>query len=73
MPLLEMLLQGASAANGKFELPPTRVWLKGTGDALPWQVATMFCGYWVLVAVAVVVLSKPSGRLEKPKKVEADA
>jgi hypothetical protein len=35
--------------------------------------ATMFCGYWVLVAVAVVVLSKPTHRLDRPKKIEADA
>jgi hypothetical protein len=72
VPMFLIVLGGLAASTGGAELPPEQAALKGTGGSLPWQAATMFCGYWVLVAVAVAVLSKPSGRLEQPKKIEAN-
>ncbi len=72
--LLGMVLLGALANAGKLpagtKLEELELaWLtSGTDGGLPWQMATLFCGYWVLVAVAVAVLSRPSGRLDKPKK-----
>jgi hypothetical protein len=38
-----------------------------TGE-LPWQVAVTFTANWVLAAVAVAILSRPSKRTDKPKK-----
>lgn len=35
---------------------------------LPWQIAVMFTANWVLAAVAVAILSRPSKRPDKPKK-----
>lgn len=40
---------------------------------MPWQVAVLFTANWVLAAVAVALLSRPSKRSEKPKKVEEPA
>lgn len=39
-----------------------------SGSQLPWQVAVMFTANWVLAAVAVAILSRPSKRPDKPKK-----
>ncbi|HUY36765.1 MAG TPA: hypothetical protein VMV69_28785 [Pirellulales bacterium] len=70
LPMLGYIMLG----KGKADLPANLEWLKSdAAGGLPWQMATLFCGYWVLLAVAVVVLSKPSGRLDQPKKIEADA
>jgi hypothetical protein len=44
-------------------------WLKGFEGGMPWQIGALFTGFWVLVAVEVVVLSKSSYRPDKPKKV----
>ncbi|HQU45440.1 MAG TPA: hypothetical protein PK867_21675 [Pirellulales bacterium] len=40
-----------------------------TGPEMPWQVAVLFTVNWVLAAVAVAILSRPSKRPDKPKKV----
>ncbi len=40
----------------------------GPGVEMPWQVAVMFTANWVLAAVAVAVLSRPTKRTDKPKK-----
>ncbi|HWB08097.1 MAG TPA: hypothetical protein VG826_02545 [Pirellulales bacterium] len=42
----------------------------GGGEGMPWQVAALFTANWVLVAVGVAMMSRPSKRLEKPKKKE---
>ncbi|HVA48740.1 MAG TPA: hypothetical protein VNH11_20410 [Pirellulales bacterium] len=39
-----------------------------TGPEMPWQVAVLFTANWVLAAVAVAILSRPSKRPDKPKK-----
>lgn len=43
-------------------------WLKGGDGGMPWQIAAMFTGFWVLAAVEIVVISKSANRLDKPKK-----
>lgn len=44
-------------------------WLKGADGGLPWQIGALYTGFWVLVAVEIAVLSKPSNRPDKPKKI----
>jgi hypothetical protein len=47
-------------------------WLiSGTGG-MPWQVAAMFTGFWVLTAAEIAIISKSAGRLDKPKKKDPD-
>ncbi|HEX5442681.1 MAG TPA: hypothetical protein VFW87_02580 [Pirellulales bacterium] len=42
-------------------------------EGMPWQVGAIFTGYWVLMAIAIAMLSKPTKRAEKPnKKVEGE-
>jgi hypothetical protein len=43
-------------------------WLHSPDGSMPWQLAAMFTGYWVLAAVEIVVISKSANRLDKPKK-----
>jgi hypothetical protein len=38
------------------------------GEGMPWQVAALFTGNWVLVAVGVAMMSRPPKRSDKPKK-----
>jgi hypothetical protein len=42
------------------------------GEGMPWQVGAIFTGYWVVVAIAIAMLSKPSKRADKPKKLEGE-
>ena len=42
------------------------------GDGMPWQLGAIFTGYWVVVAIAIAMLSKPSRRADKPKKPEGE-
>ena len=43
-------------------------------EGLPWQVGALFTANWVLVAVGVAMMSRPSKRSEKPKKsIEGEA
>lgn len=44
----------------------------GSSDGMPWQVGALFTGHWVIVAIAIAMLSKPSKRLDKPKKREGE-
>ena len=37
-------------------------------EGMPWQVAALFTANWVLVAVAVAMMSRPTKRSDKPKK-----
>ena len=63
-------MPGAMGAPGG--APPASTgaaWLKSSEGGMPWQIGALFTGFWVLVAVEVVVLSKPSNRPDKPKKV----
>lgn len=56
-------------------LAPQNACAQGPGAAeagLPWQVGALFTVNWVLAAVAVVVMSRPIRRLEKPKKIVED-
>ena len=39
---------------------------------MPWQVAAMFTGFWVLTAAEIAIISKWAGRLDKPKKKDPD-
>jgi hypothetical protein len=43
-------------------------WLKSGDGGMPWQIAAMFTGFWVLAAVEIAVISKSANRLDKPKK-----
>jgi glucose/arabinose dehydrogenase len=47
-------------------------WLVSSGGGLPWQVAVMFTGFWVLTAAEIAIVSKSAGRLDKPKKKDPD-
>lgn len=40
----------------------------GTETGMPWQVGATFTANWVLAAVAVAILSRPSKRTDKPRK-----
>ncbi len=44
----------------------------GSSDGMPWQLGAIFTGYWVIVAIAIAMLSKPSRRSDKPKKPEGE-
>ncbi len=44
--------------------------VSGTGG-MPWQIGAMFTAFWVLMAAEIAILSKPSKRLDKPKKRQA--
>lgn len=44
-----------------FAQPPTE-------EGMAWQVAALFTVNWVLVAVAVAMMSRPTKRSDKPKK-----
>jgi hypothetical protein len=69
--MLGYVLLGYLSTKVKVDMPPDLDWLRGKGDGgLPWQLVTLYCGHWVMVAVAVAVMSKPTGRLDKPKKAE---
>lgn len=59
-----MLADGASV----FAQPPG----PPGSDGMPWQVGAIFTGYWVVVAIAIAMLSKPSKRADKPKKLEGE-
>jgi len=63
--LLVIFLGGQASAA-----PPMGPPGSGGGEGLPWQVAALFTANWVLAAVAVAVLSRPSKRSDKPKKAE---
>ncbi|MGH7134736.1 MAG: hypothetical protein ACREHD_03290 [Pirellulales bacterium] len=39
------------------------------GPGMAWQVAALFTANWVLAAVAVAILSRPTKRTDKPKKI----
>lgn len=47
---------------------PGAEWLMSGDGGMPMAVGAMFTGFWVLMAAEVAILSKPSGRLDKPKK-----
>lgn len=47
-------------------------WLISSGGGMPWQVAAMFTGFWVLTAAEIAIISKSAGRLDKPKKKDPD-
>lgn len=64
--LVAALLADAASALAQPPGPP------GSGEGMPWQVGAIFTGYWVLVAIAIAMLSKPSKRAEKPKKPEGE-
>ena len=48
--------------------PPGAAWLMSGDGGMPWPVAAMFTGFWVLMAAEVAIISKSAGRLDKPKK-----
>lgn len=58
-------------------LVPTPAWAQppgAGGEGMSWQVAVLFTVNWVLAAVAVAMMSRPSKRADKPKKrVEDEA
>lgn len=56
--------QSAPAASA--EARP--VWLMSGDGGMPWQIAAMFTGFWVLAAVEIAVISKSANRLDRPKK-----
>jgi hypothetical protein len=43
-------------------------WVRASDGGMPWQIAAMFTGFWVLAAVEIAVISKSANRLDKPKK-----
>jgi hypothetical protein len=49
--------------------------LTSSTGGMPWQVGAMFTAFWVLMAAEIAIISKPSSRLDKPKKQQdiADA
>ena len=61
--------QPPSARAAPAPAPPAGApWLMSSEGGMPWQVAAMFTGFWVLMAAEIAIVSKPSGRLDKPKK-----
>ena len=48
--------------------PARAAWLMSSDGGMPWQIAAMFTGFWVLAAVEIAVISKSANRLDKPKK-----
>lgn len=71
------LVGWAAAANVLLVSETASAQLPGAapaGEGIAWQVAAMFTANWVLAAIAVTILSRPSRRTEKPKKtVEEEA
>ncbi len=52
-----------------------KAFLTSSDGGMPWQIGAMFTAFWVLMAAEIAILSKPSKRLDKPKKqqtAEAD-
>ena len=47
--------------------------LTSSTGGMPWQVGAMFTAFWVLMAAEIAIISKPSKRLDKPKKQQAAA
>ena len=43
-------------------------WLRAPDGTMPWQIGAMFTAYWVLAAAEIAIISKPSNRLDRPKK-----
>lgn len=41
-------------------------------EGMAWQLGAIFTGYWVVVAIAIAMLSKPPRRSDKPKKPEGE-
>ena len=56
------------AAFAKPKGPPTGPPGAAEASDMPWQVAALFTANWVLVAVAVAMMSRPTKRADKPKK-----
>jgi hypothetical protein len=56
------------AGDAAWAQPPMGPPGSGGGGEMPWQVAAMFTANWVLAAVAVTILQRPSKRPDKPKK-----
>jgi hypothetical protein len=48
-----------------------KAFLTSSTGGMPWQVGAMFTAFWVLMAAAIAIVSKPSKRLDKPKKQQA--
>jgi hypothetical protein len=63
-----IILLGGQAALAQPMGPPG----SGEGEGMPWQVAALFTANWVLAAVAVVILSRPPKRADKPKKAATE-
>lgn len=66
---LAAMTMGFPAATSAFGQPPGP---PGSGAGLPWQVGALFTANWVLAAIAVTILSRPSKRPEKPKKSQQE-
>lgn len=49
-----------------------RSFLVSSEGGMPWQVGAMFTAFWVLMAAEIAILSKPSKRLDKPKKQQQE-
>jgi hypothetical protein len=64
-------ISGAAVAGVMLAAETACAQLPGAAPAsegMSWQVAALFTANWVLVAVAVAMMSRPSKRSEKPKK-----
>jgi hypothetical protein len=51
-----------------FAQPPIGPPGSDMGEGMPWQVAALFTANWVMVAIAVAMMSRPTKRSDKPKK-----
>lgn len=62
---------GASPGQPSAAAPDmSAAWLQSPDGGMPWQIGAMFTAYWVLAAAEIAVISKPSNRLDRPKKKE---
>lgn len=58
----------APAAAAASPEQAAKSFLTSSDGGMPWQIGALFTAFWVLMAAEIAILSKPSRRLDKPKK-----